>query len=43
LEWWHPLKSGDPDTVHQAGVSARHKAVSGQGLIATVDDIEVDV
>ncbi len=28
LEWWHPLISGNPDTVHQAGVSIRNKAVS---------------
>ncbi|MFN3132768.1 MULTISPECIES: YcgN family cysteine cluster protein [unclassified Roseibium] len=32
LYWWHPLVSGDPETVHQAGVSVQNRTVSEDGM-----------
>jgi uncharacterized cysteine cluster protein YcgN (CxxCxxCC family) len=36
LLWWHPLVSGDPETVHAAGVSVRGRAV-GERVAGPLD------
>jgi uncharacterized cysteine cluster protein YcgN (CxxCxxCC family) len=38
LYWWHPLISGDPQTVHQAGISAKGRTVSEDTV--DLDDFE---
>jgi len=38
LAWWHPLVSGDPNTVFQAGISIRGKVVHED--LVNMGDIE---
>lgn len=41
LYWWHPLVSGDAETVHQAGVSVRGRTVTEASV--PVEEFEAHV
>jgi len=37
LYWWHPLVSGDPETVHQAGISVRGRVKASEDGVPDED------
>ena len=43
LEWWHPLVSGNPNTVHEAGISVRWRTQAEKDVdMDNLEDYIVD-
>lgn len=43
LEWWHPLVSGDPNSVHKAGISVRYRTMAENDVdMENLEDYIVD-